>query len=146
MHHNKPIKLTVANREQFVLPAFVLNLMLVVAALLSPYPVLMTIGAMLIGGAGWVKHTLEKSKTNRLQLTSVIFADGQVRLESGQEDKTAGFLNGQQWCTRWLAVLRVTKSDTTRHVVILSSQQRRADDFRRLNMWLRQGLFSSTGA
>lgn len=79
-------------------------------------------------------------------MTSVIFPDGRVRLESNLEEKVAGFLDGQQWCTRWFAVLRFSNGNTVRKMVIRPSQQQRADDFRRLNMWLRQDLFSSTRA
>ena len=144
MRHNRPIRLNVANRKDLLIPVFLLNLLLVAAALLSPYPVLLGLGAVVFGGAGWVTFTLERSKTNRLKLISVIFTDGRVRLESGQEEEFAGFLDGQQWCTRWFAVLRVSNSNTFRNLVILSSHQRGADDFRRLNTWLRQDLFSNT--
>ena len=145
MRHNRPVRLKVANREDLVIPLILLNLLLISAALLSPYPVLLTLGAILFGGAGWASYTSEKSKSKYLQLISVIFSDGQVRLESGQEE-FAGFLDGQQWCTRWFAVLRVSNANTLRNVIILSSQQRGPDDFRRLNTWLRQDLFSNTRA
>jgi hypothetical protein len=79
-------------------------------------------------------------------LILVIFPDGRVRLESDQQGKVEGFLEGQQWCTRWFAVLRVAYDDTIRTLLIRSAQQPGVDDFRRLNMWLRQDLFSSTRA
>jgi len=140
---NKPIRLKVSNRGEGVLPVYLLNLLLVPAALLSPHPVLLT---FLFVGAGWIAHTLKSSKTNNVKLTSVIFPDGQVRLESHGEGKVVGFLDGQQWCTRWFAVLRLTNGNTIHKMIIRSSQQQEADDFRRLNIWLRQDLFSNTRA
>ncbi len=146
MLHNKPLKLKVSNDRDLLVPVCVLHLLVVFAALLSPHPVVLTVLAVLIFGAGWVADTLKKSKPNNIELISVIFPDGRVRLESAQADTIEGVLEGQQWCTRWLAVLRVNIDDTTRKLVIQPSQQRQADDFRRLNMWLRQNLFDNTGA
>ena len=79
-----------------------------------------------------------------MELTSVIFADGRVRLESDGEATIEGFLIGQHWCTRWLAVLQFTDSGTTRSLVISAVHQRNAADFRRLHMWIRQGLNNSS--
>lgn len=146
MRHNRPIRLNVANRKDLLFPAILLNLLLVTAALLGPYPLLLSLVAIVFGGAGWAKYASGTSKTNRLKLISVIFDDGQVHLESCQEEEFAGFLDGQQWCTRWFAVLRVANANKFRNVLILSFQQRGPDDFRRLNMWLRQGLFNSNRA
>ena len=79
-----------------------------------------------------------------LHTNAVIFADGQVRLESNREETFESFLDGQQWCTHRLAVLRISNGETTRRLIICSMQQKGADDFRRLNMWLRQGLCDNT--
>ena len=146
MLRNKPIRLKVSNSGDLFLPVYLLNLLLVPAALLSPHPVLLTSGAILIVGAGWITRTLKFPKTNNVELTSVIFPDGKVRLESNREEKVAGFLDGQQWCTRWFAVLRFSNGNTIRKMIIRPSQQQGPDDFRRLNMWLRQDLFSNTRA
>ena len=85
----------------------------------------------------WVHLILDLSKSNNMELTSVIFADGRVRLESDQEDTIEGFLDGQQWSSRWLAVLQFSDGETTRKLVVKSARQHGADDFRRLSMWLR---------
>ena len=146
MLHKTPIRLKVSNSEDWGRPVFWLNLLLVPAALLSPYPVLLTSAAILFAGAGWITRTLKHSKTNNVKLTSVIFPDGQVRLESHGEGKVVGFLDGQQWCTRWFAVLRFSNGNTIHKMIIRSSQQQGVDDFRRLNIWLRQDLFSNTRA
>lgn len=144
MLHNKPLKLKVSNKEDMLIPISVLQFLVVFAALVSPNPAALTILAILMTGAWWVADTLKKPKTNKLELILVIFPDGRVRLESAQSSIIEGFLDGQQWCTRWLAVLRVTHDDMTRKLVIQPAQQRRADDFRRLTMWLRQDLFGNT--
>ena len=144
MLHNKPITLTVSNRKDFDLAVFMLYLLVVLAALLSPFPVLLTIVASLLFGAERTAHTFIFSRANNVKLIAIIFPDGRVRLESDWEETIEGFLDGQQWCTRWLAVLRVTKGDTTLKLVIRSAQQQGTDDYRRLNMWLRNDLCSKT--
>lgn len=146
MRHNKPIRLKVSNSGDFLLPVQLLNFLLVPAALLSPYPVLLTLGAVLFIGAGWAARTLKFPKSNNIELTSVIFPDGKVRLESDGEEMVTGSLDGQQWCTRWFAVLRYSNGKTVRKMLIRPSQQAGTDDFRRLSMWLRQNLFSNTRA
>jgi len=130
----------------FFLPLCLLQLLVVFAALLSPYPVLLALLAIVSFGAGWAVHILDLAKINNVKLTSVIFADGRVQLESNGERISAGILDGQQWCTSRLAVLRITDGDMTRKLVILSARQREAGDFRRLNVWLRHGLYDKAGA
>jgi len=146
MQHNQPIRLKVSNAGDLVFPLCFLHVLLVPVALLSPRPVLFTLAAILYIGAGWVALTLKKFKTNKVELTSVIFPDGQVRLESNREGQVAGFLDGQQWCTHWFAVLRVSDGNMIRSIIVRPSQQQEPDHFRRLNMWLRQDLFSSIRA
>ena len=146
MPYNKPITLTASNRKDFDLAVFMLYLLVVLAALLSSYPVVLTIAASLLFGAERTVHTLIFSKTNNVELISVIFPGGRVRLESDREETIEGFLDGQQWFTRWLAVLRVTQGDTTRKLFIRSAQQQGTDDYRRLRMWLRNDLCSKTTA
>ena len=141
---NRPVKLRVSNTNDFVLPVGLLNLLLVIAALISPYPVVLTLAVIAFAGMGWRASILEFSKSNNVKLTLVIFPDGRVRLESDQVDTIEGFLDGQQWSTSWFAVLRVVDGDRVRKLLIRSSHQQAKDDFRRLNMWLRQGLNFST--
>jgi hypothetical protein len=119
-----------------------LMLLAVLAALLSPQPVLMTAFTVLILSTGWGIFTFGFSKVNKSELILIIFADGRVELESVHEDTIEVFLDGQQWCTHQAAVLRVADGDSLRRLVILSVQQQNADDFRRLNMWLRQNFFN----
>ena len=142
MTHSRPIELTVAGRRDFAVPVGLLMLLVALAALLSPQPVLLMAVTVLILLAGWRKFTLEFSKVNEGKLILIIFADGRVRLESGHEAIIEGVLDGQQWCTHRLAVLRITDRDATRRLALLSSAQRNPDDFRRLNMWLRQDFCS----
>jgi len=146
MLHKTPIRFRVSNSSDWILPVCWFNCLLIPAALLSPHPVLLSLGAILVVGAGWTTRTFKFTKTNSVELTSVIFPDGQIRLESNGEGQVAGYLDGQQWCTRWFAVLRFSNGNTIRKMIIRSSQQQGADDFRRLNMWLRQDLFSNARA
>jgi len=146
MLRNQPIRLNVSTSGNWLLPVHLLNFLLVTAALVSPHPVLLTLCAIFVIGAGWIIRALKYSKTNNVELTSVIFPDGKVRLESNREESIAGFLHGQQWCSRWFAVLRFSNGNTVHKLIIRPSQQQGTDDFRRLNMWLRQDLLSNTGA
>ncbi len=141
MSYNNPIRLTVASRRDFVIPVGLLMLLALLAALLSSQPALLVV---LIFVIGWGIFTLSFSKVSEAKLTLVIFADGWVGLESAHKDTIEGFLDGQQWCTHRVAVLRIDDGDSLRRLVILSARQQNADDFRRLNMWLRQELFSNT--
>lgn len=145
MPYNAPLMLRVANKKDFVVPIRILFLLGLFSAVLSPQPVLLTLLAILFFGAGWAVHTLGLYKVNTVELTVVIFPDGGLSLKSGREDSIASFLDGQQWCTHRFAVLRIAKQGTARKLVILSSQQQSVDDFRRLNMWLRQGVCADTG-
>ena len=137
---NRPVILRISNTNDFLLPVSLLNLLLVIAALISPYPVVLTLAVIVFAGIGWRVSILELSKSNKVKLTLVIFPDGRVRLESDQADTIEGFLDGQQWSTSWLAVLRVVDGDSIRKLLIRSDHQQSKDDFRRLNMWLRQDL------
>ena len=143
---NQPIKLKVSDKRDFISVFLLLNCLLIGAALFSPYPVLLTWLVMVLSGAGWLAYTLKFSKINNVELILVIFADGRVRLESNRGESFEGFLDGQQWCNHSLAVLRIFNGETTRSLVICSAKQQGADNFRRLNMWLRQGLCDNTRA
>ena len=110
----------------------------VLSALLSPHPVLMTALTVLILCAGWDIFTLCFPNIHKTRLILIVFTDGRVELKSAHEDTIEGFLDGQQWCTHRVAVLRIADGDSLRRLVILSAQQQNSDNFRRLNMWLRQ--------
>ena len=88
---NQPLKLKVSDSEDFILYYRLLNLLVIFAALLSPYPMLLTLVAGLFSGVAWLVRTLKKSKTNNVELISVIFADGRVQLESNREEIFKGF-------------------------------------------------------
>ncbi|MGA9574369.1 MAG: hypothetical protein WBS20_10540 [Lysobacterales bacterium] len=87
-----------------------------------------------------------RAKAINGKLTLVIFADGRVQLESPRERLNAGCLDGQQWCTHQFAVLRITNEKSVRRLLILSARQQETGHFRRLQMWLRQGLCDNTSA
>jgi len=141
MPDNRPLTLRVANKSDFAVAVRVLGLLALLAALLSPRPVLTSIAIILLFGAGWGAYILGIFKIDRKKWTLLVFSDGQLRLESNGKDSVGGFFEGQQWCTHWLAILRTRVGGTTQKLLILSTQQAN-DDFRRLNMWLRQDFCS----
>jgi hypothetical protein len=140
MPHNNPLTFRLAGRREFTFLARILFVLSLVAAALSPHPVFLTILAF---GAGWLAHILEFSNLNKVELISVIFPDGQVRIRSNCGNMVAGFLSGQQWCSRHVAVLRYIRGDKYKYLVLLSAQQN-ADEYRRLNVWLRQDFCIDT--
>lgn len=141
---NRPVILRVSNTNDFVLPLCLLNLLLVIAALISPFPVVLTLAVIVFAGIGCRASILEFFKSTNVKLTLVIFPDGKVRLESDEAETIEAFLDGQQWSTSWFAVLRIVDGGRVRPLLVRSNHQQAKHDFRRLNMWLRQGLYIST--
>lgn len=134
-----PIRLKVSKRSDFFPPVCALYLLALVAALIGPSPVMSIAVAGSVFLVAWIAFILDFSKSNNnVELTSVIFPDGEIQLESGKRRLFVGVLNGRQWCTRHLAVLRIMALDGSRSLVILPGRQRDADEFRRLSVWLRQ--------
>jgi hypothetical protein len=144
MPYNQPITLKVAHRKDFIIPIGFLFALTIVSAVLSPQPVLLTMSVCIIFGAGWLLYILYFHKINDINSISVILPDGRVRLESDQEPEIVGFLSGQQWCTHRVAVLRLTTRDKQKYLVVLSAQQK-TDEFRRLEVWLRQKFRNNIG-
>jgi len=136
MPHNIPLTLKLASRRDFDILFLALFVLVVASAMLSPQPVLLTILAFLLFGAGLFVYTLVISNVNDVELIAVIFADGHLRLESGQKPEVEGVLNGQQWCSHYVTVLRYVSGGKRHSLVVLSAQQN-ADEYRRLKMWLR---------
>ena len=142
MTQSRSLTLAVAHPSDHTIAAGVLCGLALVAAILSPRPFLSAILVIFICAAGWAAYILGFSKLRPENLTVVIFPDGQIRLESDHKDATGGLLHGQQWSTRFFAVLHVKTADGNRYLPVLSSRQQ-ADDFRRLLMWLRQDFCRS---
>ena len=138
MVEKESLTLKIAGRKDFAGLNRILFLLVAISAALSPLPVYLTIFTVLLVGAGWIARTLCFSKVNDVELTLVIFAGGQVRLSSNCGDIVEGFLDGQQWCTHRIAVLRITTESKTQNLIVLSGQQT-PDEYRRLKVWLRQG-------
>ncbi len=138
MVNKSTLTLRIAGQKDFAVLNRILFLLVILSALLSPQPILLTIFVVLMTGAGWASGILCFSKVNIVELTLVIFADGRIRLSSGCGNIVEGFLDGQQWCTRRIAVLKVATGSKTQNLIVFSGQQS-PDVFRRLNVWLRQG-------
>lgn len=137
MTHNRSLILDVVRRSDVAVAAGVLCGLALIAAILSPRPLLMSVVVIIICATGWSGLILRFSKVIDENLVLVIFLDGQIRLESDDRDATGGLLDGQQWSTRYLTVLRVRLAGGIRYLPVLSRRQQ-ADDYRRLMMWLRQ--------
>lgn len=139
---NRSITLKVSPSREFGVSMCILELLLVVAALISPYPVILTLSCVLLFAA---ERAAKFSNLKSGQLTSVIFADGRVRLKSNQREIIEGTLEGRQWCTRWLVILRMSNAGNNPHrLLVLTTHGQGKDDLRRLKVWLRQDLFNNT--
>lgn len=138
MADTNTLTLRIAGKKDFAVLNRILFLLVILSTTLSPQPVLLTIFAILLIGAGWISRILCFSKVIDAELTLIIFSDGRVSLNSGCGDMDEGFLDGQQWCTRRIAVLKVATGSKTQNLIVLSGQQA-TDEYRRLKVWLRQG-------
>lgn len=139
MQADRPLKLKIASRKDFMLPAIVVTAVVSMISLLSsqPLPMIMLTGVLL--GPCWYHLVLSYSGNSALKLTSVIFRDGTLKLESDGQSVIKGVISGQQWISRWVSVLRYSTSGKHQSLFVFSAQQN-ADDYRRLMVWLRQDL------
>lgn len=143
MLHNRYLTLRIATKKDFSILIRVLFLLILLSAVLSPQPVALTLIAALLIGTGWISRTLGFSKVDDMETTLSIFADGRVSLSPACGNVVEGCLDGQQWCTQRLSVLRISTGDGVRNLIVLSRQQA-TDEYRRLNVWLRRNIFSNT--
>jgi hypothetical protein len=111
-------------------PFAILLVLLVIAAALSTHPVLLTSVLFVLFVVGWGGLILGFYKVNLENLLLIIYSDGRVRVKSRNES-ASGVLIGQQWCVQPFEKM-------TQNLLVLSAQQKNTDDFRRLNMWLKQ--------
>lgn len=135
------LELRVATPHDVLVPLTGLLTLVLLAATLSARPVLLTslLSGLLL--AGWGAHILDFYKVNFKKLTLVIYSDGQVRVKLPDETTIRGLLVGPQWCIRQFAILHVEMKNTTRNLLVVSALQKNTDEFRRLNLWLKQDLF-----
>ena len=139
MPHNRPLKFRVAGRQEFLKPAILVSIMVLISALASPRPIAMTIAVGLLLGAGWVLFNFKYSETTDVQPTLVILPDGLIKMKSNGNLNIEGVFGGQQWCNSQFSVLRIVTANK-QHCVVLFSAQQNATDYRRLMVWLRQDL------
>jgi hypothetical protein len=139
MPHNRAMTLRIAGRNECVLPALLVSFLIFGSAISSSQPMIMTAAVVLLLGAAWVLFIQINSKATYVNLTSVIFPDGSVKIKSDAYIKFEGVLRGQQWCNSQFAVLKFAAAGTNHHFVLLSTQQNAAD-YLRLLVWLRQDL------
>jgi hypothetical protein len=142
-----PIKLKITNRMDLLPFVLALYVLAFTGVIVNPMPVSSVAAVAVVSVAAWIGYILDFSKSNNnVELTSVIFPDGKIQLESGQGRVFVGVLNGQHWCISHLAVLRIIDRKRIRNLVILRGQGRNADEFRRLRVWLRQDLGNQASA
>ena len=130
--------------SDFAGPARLLLLLVLLSALLSPYPFLLIIAGLIVPLVMWKLNILGFSKVNDTELTLIIFPDGLLRLESTDGERLDGFLDSQQWATQSIAILRFEHVTGNRLLVVFSRQQQKAEDFRRLTVMLRQSFYDRT--
>jgi len=138
MADKRSLTLQIAHGKDFAILNRILLLLVLLAAALSPQPLALTLLVFLIAGMGFAVRTLWLPNVYHVRLMRIMFADGQIKLLTKSGGTVTGYLDGQQWYTQHVAVLKVATGDKTRSLIILSGQQH-ADDFRRLKVWLRQG-------
>lgn len=139
MPHNRAMTLRVAGRNECVLPALMVSFLILGSVISSSQPMIMTAAIVLLLGAAWVLFIQINSKATYVNLTSVIFPDGSVKIKSDAYIKFEGVLRGQQWCNSQFAVLKFAAAGKNYCFVLLAAQQSTAD-YRRLLVWLRQDL------
>jgi hypothetical protein len=144
MPYKQPIELKVMTNSDFSGPARLLLLLVLLSALLSPYPFLLIIAGLIVPLVMWKLNILGFSKVNDTELTLIIFPDGLLRLESTDGERLDGFLDSQQWATQSFAILRFEQETGNRLLVVFSRQQQKTEDFRRLTVMLRQGFYDRT--
>ena len=144
MPYDGSLNLKVANKTDFLIPLRIVFLMVLLAAILSAEPVLMLIAAL--GVLGVRSILLAVRNDNKPVAGLIVFPDGRVKLKFAAKDKPIvdGFMGSRQWCTQKLAVLRVVTDKQIHNLVIFDAQQTGGDDFRRINMWLRQNFHGDT--
>lgn len=135
---NMPLELTTASMRDVRGPITILLALVLIAAALSTRPVLVTSVMTVLFTAGWGALILGLSKVSIENLLLIISSDGRVRLKLHGEDSIRGVLVGQQWCSYPFAILRIGTEKMTQNLLVISTQQKDPDDFRRLNMWLKQ--------
>jgi len=118
-------------------PVWVLVLLLL-SAVLGPQPVGLSLLAVTLIGTGWFYRILCIRNINNVESTLIVFMDGRIRLGAVEQNMVGGFMTGQPWCTQRLTVLRVAAAGKVQTLLILPRQQG-AEEYRRLQVWLRQG-------
>jgi len=142
MPYNRSLKFRAAAGKDFPGLEYVLYFMAIISALLSSYPLFLSIIAALLFATGRILLRLGFFKISNVKLISVIFPSGQVTIESN--DKVEGFLSGHQWCTRHAAILRYEAGGRLKRTVLLARHQD-ADDYRRLRVCLQHNFCNDTG-
>ncbi len=142
MPYNKPLILKPAQRKSFSAPVLLLCALALLSAISGPQAFPMTLLMIFLLGIGRFLSIICFSNVSDVELALALAADGRVRFRTAGK-VAEGRLEGQQWCTRWVTVLRVVIQNKTRHLAILASQQN-SKEYRRLNVLLKQNIYTCT--
>lgn len=138
MQDDQALTLRASKRSDFRLAALVMAFLIILASILSSYPILLLFISFISFVIFWFLFTLGFFKVPNVNLISIIFPAGMVRLDCDSEGIIEGILSGEQWCTRHAAVLRiVSKQGGVHNLLVFSRQQESAQAFRRLHARLR---------
>jgi hypothetical protein len=140
---NTALKFKVANHRDFVPLGWLLLLLVLIAAVLSPQALILLSLLLVLFGSACLRYKPTLSKVTEEQLTLIIYPEGDVRLESDHRSSIEGFLEGQQWRTRHITILRCVMAGKLKHHVLWSAHQH-ADDYRRLAVWIKYRFCSDT--
>jgi hypothetical protein len=142
---NTALKFKVANHRDFVPLGWLLLLLVLIASALSPQPLILVSLLLVLFGLACLRYKPALSKVTEEQLTLIIYPEGDVRLEfeQGSGSSTEGFLEGQQWRTRHITILRCVMAGKLKHHILRSAHQH-ADDYRRLGVWIKYRFCSDT--
>jgi len=134
---DQPLKLRLAHRRDFYVPLFGLAVLVLSACLLSYHPSLLLMLAGFLFGLSWLVFVLDFNRIQNINLISITFQEHRVGIASNNGDDIGGFLSGQQWINRYMAVLHFKIKARTHHIVVLRKHQH-PGDYRRLSVGLRQ--------
>ena len=147
MSHKHQIKLSIFNQKRALIVFPACLFVIAIQAMLMNQLILALVLLLMALKFEWIKSILRFSKLSPIkhvngdELILIIFSDGRVRLISKVAETIEGFLGNRHWCTRHAAVIEIVSDRKTHRLVALSGEQEEPEDFRRLNMWLRQNIY-----
>ncbi len=129
--HNQPITLKVAKPGDFTGVYRAFAVLLILAAILSPHPVIMLVPACcLLAFCPYIARKLAFTHQRRTSAL-VLYPAGNISLIENGLSSSHGKLRNQHWLIQPLSVLAVVIGSKTHRLVLLANQQNK-NDYRRL--------------